>query len=59
MGAAAVGTAYYTREHFVNGWKFGYEHMTFVGNLWDGEAMERRLDGIEELRRDYGVVFWK
>ena len=59
LGAAAVGTAYYRREDFLNGWKWGFEHMTFVKNLWDDAAMKARLEGIDELGRDRKVVFRK
>ena len=59
VGAAAMGGAYYSREHFINGWKYGYDHMTFVGNLWDADALEKRLQGIEELRVKHGVAFAK
>ena len=59
LGAAAVGTAYYRREDFMDGWKWGYEHMTFVRNLWDDEAMRGRLVGIEQLSKDRKVRFWK
>lgn len=59
VGAAAMGGAYYSREHFLNGWKWGYDHMTFVGNLWDADALERRLQGIEELRIKHNVAFTK
>ncbi len=59
LGAAAVGTAYYRREDFMNGWKYGYEHMTFVGNLWDEEAMRGRLVALDRLSRDRNVRFWK
>lgn len=59
LGAAAVGTAYYRREDFVNGWKFGYDHMTFVRNLWDEEGLRARLEGIERLGKERNVPFWK
>ena len=59
LGAAAVGTAYYRREDFMNGWNWGYEHMTFVRNLWDDEAMRGRLVGIEQLSKNHNVRFWK
>jgi len=59
LGAAAVGTAYYRREDFMNGWKFGYEHMTFVRNLWDEEGMRGRLVALDRLSRDRNVRFWK
>jgi hypothetical protein len=54
-----VGTAYYRREDFVNGWKFGYDHMTFVRNLWDEEGLRARLEGIERLGKERNVPFWK
>lgn len=59
LGAAAMGTAYYRREDFFNGWKWGYEHMTFVGKLWDQEEMKGRLDAIDELDNKYNIRFWK
>ncbi|ORX36872.1 hypothetical protein BD324DRAFT_651349 [Kockovaella imperatae] len=58
LGAAAAGTAYYRREDFLTGWKWGYEHMTFVKNLWDGEAMTKRLDDLYNLDTEHGVRFW-
>ena len=57
LGAAAVGTAYYRREDFINGWKWGYDHMIFVKNLWDSDQMRERLEGIESLERDWGLIF--
>jgi hypothetical protein len=59
LGAAAVGTAYYRREDFLNGWKYGYDHMTFVRNLWDEEGLRVRLEGIERLGKEWNVPFWK
>lgn len=59
LGAAAMGTAYYRREDFLNGWKWGYEHMTFVRNLWDEEGMKGRLDDIDVMGREKNIRFWK
>jgi hypothetical protein len=59
LGAAAVGTAYYRREDFASGWKYGYDHMTFVGNLWDAEALSARLEALDRIGRERGVQFWK
>lgn len=59
LGAAAAGTAYYRREDFLNGWKWGFEHMTFVKNLWDDQAMKARLEGINELGEERKIVFTK
>ncbi|OCF42781.1 hypothetical protein I317_03383 [Kwoniella heveanensis CBS 569] len=57
LGAVALGTAYYRREDFVTGWKWGYDHMTFVKNLWDDEAMKARLVAINSLTEDRNIIF--
>ncbi|OCF60384.1 hypothetical protein L486_00017 [Kwoniella mangroviensis CBS 10435] len=57
LGAVALGTAYYRREDFITGWKWGYDHMTFVKNLWDDEGMKSRLVAIHELLVGRKIVF--
>ncbi|WVQ67903.1 uncharacterized protein L199_006108 [Kwoniella botswanensis] len=57
LGAVALGTAYYRREDFITGWKWGYDHMTFVKNLWDDEGMKNRLVAIHELIVGRKIVF--
>ncbi|ODN79712.1 hypothetical protein L202_03636 [Cryptococcus amylolentus CBS 6039] len=57
LGAAAMGAAYYRREDFVTGWKWGYEHMTFVKNLWDSEGMTTRLEAVDGLIKERGLLF--
>ncbi|WRT66132.1 uncharacterized protein IL334_003085 [Kwoniella shivajii] len=57
LGAVALGTAYYRREDFITGWRYGYDHMTFVKNLWDDEAMKKRLVDINDLIEERKVVF--
>ncbi|WVF71695.1 hypothetical protein IAT40_006503 [Kwoniella sp. CBS 6097] len=57
LGAVALGTAYYRREDFVTGWKWGYDHMTFVKNLWDDEGMKGRLVAINSLIEDRKIIF--
>lgn len=59
LGAAAAGTAYYRREDFMNGWKWGFDHMTFVRNLWDDSGMKERLDALDRLGRDRDIMFNK
>lgn len=59
VGAAAAGTVYYQRDTFATGWKYGYDHMTFVKNLWDAEALKRRLEVAHELSKTRNVVFAK
>jgi hypothetical protein len=58
LGAAA-GTAYYRREDFMNGWTWGFDHMTFVKNLWDDAAMKQRLDTLDRLQEERDIMFWK
>ena len=59
LGAAAAGTAYYRREDFMNGWKWGFDHMTFVRNLWDDAGMKERLDALDTLDKKYSIRFRK
>lgn len=59
LGAAAAGTAYYRREDFMNGWKWGFDHMTFVKNLWDDGGMKERLEALDTLERDRNIMFHK
>lgn len=32
--------------------------MTFVGNLWDAEALRARLDGLEVIKEQRAIEFW-
>ncbi|WVR07297.1 hypothetical protein IAU60_004338 [Kwoniella sp. DSM 27419] len=57
LGAVALGTAYYRREDFVTGWRYGYDHMTFVKNLWDDEAMKARLVDTNDLIEERKIIF--
>lgn len=59
LGAAAAGTAYYRRDDLATGWKWGFDHMTFVRNLWDNEGLKNRLDRIDELSRTRKILFAK
>lgn len=59
IGAAAAGTAYYRREDFMNGWKWGFDHMTFVRNLWDDAGMKERLDALNQLGTEREILFCK
>jgi hypothetical protein len=59
LSAAAAGTAYYRREDLALGWKWGYDHMTFVRNLWDIDGLKTRMLRIDELSRTRDIVFAK
>lgn len=60
-GAAAAG-AYYREDlsnTFATGWRWGFDHMTFVRNLWDSDGLKRRMERIEENRARRHVAFAK
>lgn len=59
LSVAAAGTAYYRREDLALGWKWGYDHMTFVRNLWDADGLKARLLRVDELSRTRNVLFAK
>lgn len=62
MGAAAAAGAYYREDlqnTFATGWRWGFDHMTFVRNLWDNEGLRRRMASIEENRARRHVAFAK
>lgn len=62
MGAAAAAGAYYREDlqnSFSTGWKWGFDHMTFVRNLWDSEGLKRRMEAIENNRVRRQVAFAK
>jgi len=35
------------------------DHLRFIGNLWDGEQMKARLEGIEGMVENEGIIFRK
>ncbi|KAI6163078.1 hypothetical protein EDD17DRAFT_1776250 [Pisolithus thermaeus] len=53
---AAAGAAYWRREDITSGYKWAFDHMKYVGNLWDKEAMGKRLDDLTLLEQQ-GIVF--
>ncbi|KAJ1308952.1 hypothetical protein OPQ81_004635 [Rhizoctonia solani] len=63
-GAAAAGTAYWKRNEVaqygaqvagVGTWL--RDHMQYIGNLWDEEALKLRVDAIMELVEEGGLSF--
>lgn len=53
---AAAGAAYWRREDITSGYKWAFDHMKYVGNLWDKEAMGKRLDDLV-LVEQQGITF--
>ncbi|CDZ98473.1 3-hydroxyacyl CoA dehydrogenase [Phaffia rhodozyma] len=61
LGAAAVAAgaagAYYKRDDLGLGMGWAQDHLQFVGNLWDGETMRLRLESLDELVHEDGILF--
>jgi hypothetical protein len=57
--AAAAAGAYVKRNDVGAGLNWAQDHLRFIGNLWDGEQMKQRLEGIETMVEDEGIVFRK
>ncbi|GAA5885174.1 hypothetical protein JCM6882_007261 [Rhodosporidiobolus microsporus] len=54
--AAAAGAAYYNRDALAQHWGWATSHLSFVGELWKTEEMERRLDEVVKAK-EKGVGF--
>ena len=57
LAGAAVSGAYYKREDINVGFAWATDHMKFVGNLWDEEALKRRLNALVDAEEQEGVLF--
>lgn len=44
--AAAFGAAYYNRDTLAQHWQWATSHLSFVGELWKQEELERRLERV-------------
>jgi len=54
---AAAGTAYYKRDDLASGYGWATDHMKYIGNLWDENAMRRRVESVIDIEQDMGVLF--
>jgi hypothetical protein len=55
--SAAAGAAYYKKEDIGIGYLWAVDHMKYVGNLWDEEALKARLDTVISYEASMGVLF--
>lgn len=55
--AGAAGTAYYKREEIGVGYTWITDHLQYVGNLWNREELEGRLDRLLAIESGMGVLF--
>ncbi|GAA5954406.1 hypothetical protein JCM8115_004578 [Rhodotorula mucilaginosa] len=54
--AAAFGAAYYNRDTLAQHWTWAKSHLSFVGELWKQEELERRLEMVVAAR-EKGIGF--
>ena len=55
-GAAASAT-YYKKEEIGVGYTWAADHMKYVGNLWDEEVLNKRLDTVVDFDKKMGILF--
>ncbi|BGP18978.1 hypothetical protein JCM10213_002602 [Rhodosporidiobolus nylandii] len=53
---AAGGAAYYNRDTLAQHWTWATSHLSFVGELWKAEELEKRLQGVVDAK-EKGVGF--
>ncbi|GAA5998020.1 uncharacterized protein JCM10292_002266 [Rhodotorula paludigena] len=53
---AAFGAAYYNRDTLARHWTWATSHLSFVGELWKTDELERRLENVVAAR-EKGVGF--
>ena len=57
VAGAAAGTAYYKREDIGVGYTWVTDHLKYVGNLWNKQELEGRLDRVYDIETRMGVLF--
>ncbi|CAK5280034.1 unnamed protein product [Mycena citricolor] len=57
LAGAAAGTTYYHREDIGLGYSWATDHMKYVGNLWDSDALDKRVDFLTNLQAQESVLF--
>lgn len=57
LAGAAAGAAYYRRDDLTQGLSWATDHLKYVGNLWDVEGLEKRVEDLIDIEKELGVVF--
>lgn len=57
LAGAIAGTAYYKREEVTFGWTWAADHMKYVKNLWDEQALKDRVENVVNTGSEVGVLF--
>ena len=57
LASAAAGTAFYKRDDIGVGYTWVTDHLKYVGNLWNKDELEARLDKLFAIEAQMGVLF--
>ena len=54
---AAASAAYYKKEEIGVGYTWAADHMKYVGNLWDEQELDKRLNTVVGYDKNMGILF--
>ena len=57
LAGAVAGGAYYKRRDLSEGLSWATDHMKYVGNLWDEESLNQRVEALIDIEKERGVIF--
>jgi hypothetical protein len=57
LAGAVAGGAYYKKDDLTQGLSWATDHMKYVSNLWDEEALNRRVEALIDIEKERGVIF--
>ena len=57
VAGAVAGGAYYKKDDLNQGLSWATDHMKYVGNLWDEEALNQRVEALIDIEKERGVTF--
>ena len=57
MAGAVAGGAYYKKDDLTQGLSWATDHMKYVGNLWDEQSLNQRVDALIDIEKERGVIF--
>ena len=57
LAGAVAGGAYYKRDDLTQGLSWATDHMKYVGNLWDEETLNQRVEALVDIEKERGIIF--
>ncbi|KAF8351628.1 hypothetical protein F5887DRAFT_216349 [Amanita rubescens] len=56
-GAILAGATWYKRDDFVQFYNLAMDHIKFLDNVGDEEALEQRVNDLVDLEKSHGILF--